>query len=317
MPEGSQGAGAKRPTGAGHPRGVGQAGPRAFVDRAGGMGGPMTMRAASMGRYEVRRELGRGGFSVVHEAWDPQVQRPVALKAIREDRARSSADLADLRQRFTWAARAAGRLRHRHIVLIFDVIQVGGAPVLVMEYLPGGSLAERLKGGPPLPVATVLTLLHQACEALAFAHGHRVFHRGLKPTNLLLGADGSLKVGDFGMAQVAEGTKGDVSLLLGTPAYMAPEQLRGQAPDARSDVFSLGAVAFELLTGQRPFRGVTPESIRHRILHEAPVSLREVKAAIPPALDEVIRMALAKDPAARFPDAKAFAKALGVDRWAR
>jgi serine/threonine-protein kinase len=206
---------------------------------------------------------------------------------------------------------AAGRLAHRSIVAVYDINEVDGTPYIVMEYVAGRTLAERMTTGGPLPAAEAVPLALQLCDALDYAHGQGVVHRDLKPGNILIGEGGVAKLTDFGIARIVGMDLTQTGAMLGTPAYMSPEQVRGQAADAGSDVFALGVVLYEALTGISPFQGEDIAAVLYRVAHIDPVRPRQRNAAISPALDAAVMRALAKDPAARFASARALGETLG------
>ena len=241
------------------------------------------------GRYRVERPIGHGAMSTVDLAHDIELDRHVALKRLAENLARDD----DLRARFQREARLAARLTHPNVVQIFDVGEDDGGPFIAMEYVAGETLAELLARRGPLPPDEVAELGVQACRGLAAAHSAGLVHRDVKPQNLLLRADGVLKLGDFGIAFGVEGTRLTmVGTVLGTAAYLAPEQARGEEVTAAADIYGIGAVLYELLTGRPP---------------RNPATLAELSdaAAIPPpqrapaALSSIVMRCLAADPADR------------------
>jgi predicted Ser/Thr protein kinase len=260
------------------------------------------------GRYDEPRLVGRGGMGEIYLAHDRELDRRVAVKILDEH----VAENPEFRQRFRREALTAARLSgEAHVVTIFDVGEHDGRPFIVMEFLPGGTLAERARAAPPSPEQS-LAWLAQAATALDTAHAEGVVHRDVKPANLMLDGRGGLTVVDFGIARAADHTLGMTApgTVLGTAGYLAPEQAQGLETTAASDRYALGVVAYELLTGGRPFeRGsATAEAAAH--IHEPvpPASQRGV--GIPPAVDPVFERALAKDPAQRYETAGAFVDAL-------
>ncbi|HXV56529.1 MAG TPA: serine/threonine-protein kinase [Gaiellaceae bacterium] len=258
-------------------------------------------------RYADARLIGSGGMGAIYLARDTELGRPVAVKVLHE----RFAEDADLRARFRREALTAARLSGQHgIVTIFDVGEHGGRPFIVMEHLTGGSLAERADGRTVAPDVAV-DWLRQAGAALDAAHEAGVVHRDVKPANLILDGEGRLHVVDFGIARLADGTLGLTApgTVLGTAGYLSPEQAQGREATPASDRYALGVVAYELLTGARPFerRSETAEAAAH--VHE-PVPPASERAPLPVAVDAVLARALAKDPARRFPTAAAFVDAL-------
>ena len=274
-----------------------------------------------LGSYEIVSLLGAGGMGEVYRARDPRLKREVALKVLPE----VAAVDADRRERFTREALAVAALNHPHIVTIHSVEDAGSAVFLTMELVEGRSLAEALPAT-GLPIDRVLTIGIAVADATSAAHQKGITHRDLKPGNIMLGEGeqaGRIKVLDFGLAKVVDAQRGaaGVSMLpteapahtapitaegriLGTVAYMSPEQAEGRAIDGRSDLFSLGVVLYEMATGQRPFAGDTNLSILSSILKDTPKSVTDINPAIPPELGRIIRRALAKDPERRYQTAK-------------
>ena len=266
------------------------------------------MQPARLGRYEIRSELGRGAMGRVWLGHDPQIDRKVAIKLVQDLTALSGEDREQARRRFLGEARAAGKLLHPGIVTLFDVGEVDGTPYLAMEYIEGRTLDAFCEPASLLPVPVVLELVAAAADALAYAHAAGIVHRDIKPANLMRTGETTLKVMDFGLAHGAGAAReGD---LVGTPAYMAPEQIRGEPVDGRADLFSLGVVLYELLTGTRPFAGDTTSSVIYRVVHEEPRAAAAVNPRIDAELSMLVRRALAKDPRERFQSGEDFAAAL-------
>ena len=259
--------------------------------------------ALAGGRYLVERELGRGGMATVLLARDTTLERPVAVKILAAD-----AD-EELRLRFLREGRLAAQLSHPNVVSVFDSGEDDGRPYLVLELVDGHSLADEIRRRGPLPPAEVSALGRQACAGLEQAHARGLVHRDVKPQNLLLGRDGTLKVADFGIARAgsASATITQVGTLLGTAAYMAPEAVAGEPATPASDVYSLGAVLYELATGRPPRRAST---IAELALDEPVRPPGELVPGLPAALEETIMRCLARNPAARPPSAAALAQEL-------
>ncbi|HEX5042204.1 MAG TPA: serine/threonine-protein kinase [Candidatus Polarisedimenticolaceae bacterium] len=269
------------------------------------------MSATTLGRYRIVRELGRGAMGRVFLAHDDTIDRPVALKTMQAIASLPEGERAAARERFAREARAAGRLSHPGIVTIFDVGESDGVPYLAMEYLEGQTLDAFATPETRLPLPEVVALIAQAADALHFAHGRAgVVHRDIKPGNMMRVAPGRVKILDFGLAKTPLAAMTQDGTVLGTPSYMAPEQVRGAAVDGRADLFSLAVVLFELVTGQKPFPGDSVSTVLYRIVHEEPQLPPPTPAGVPPGLHAFLQRALAKDPADRFPDAHAFARAL-------
>jgi serine/threonine-protein kinase len=267
-----------------------------------------------LGRYEVQRVLGQGGFGVVLRAFDPELQRPVAIKVLAPHLAAG----AEPRQRFTREARAAAALRDDHVVAIYDVGSFQeGWPYLVMEYVEGQSLQEKLQRG-ILPLVEVLRIGMQTAAGLAAAHKQGLVHRDVKPANILLenGVE-RVKITDFGLVQAGDDSSRltQTGAVAGTPEYMAPEQADGKQVDPRADLFSLGSVLYVLCTGRSPFRAATPLATLRRVSEEAPLPVRALNPAVPDWLEAIIGKLHAKAPADRFQSAAEVADLLGL--WLR
>jgi len=249
-----------------------------------------------LGKYVILGELGRGAGGVVYRARDPIINRLVALKTITT----GLAEFPDLLQRFYQEAQSAGGLQHPNIVTIYDMGDEQGVPYIAMELLEGESLDQLIGRRTPLPVPLKLTYALQACRALDYAHKRGIIHRDIKPDNVMLTKDGTVKVVDFGIARVLETSKTQTGMLLGTFAYMSPEQYHGEHADARSDIWSFGVLLYELLAYQRPFKGQTPASLMLGICQQEPPPLLTVAPECPPALERVIDRVLQKSPDERY-----------------
>jgi len=253
-----------------------------------------------IGKYEIRRLVARGGMGALYLANDPDLDREVAVKVMSEDIMSDEQG----RARFYREAKAAARLQHRNIVTVFDFAHDGDVPYIVMEFLRGQNLAERLRSGPPFTLPATLDLTIQLCEGLHFAHGEGVVHRDVKPANIWVLPDGSVKLLDFGIAKLATSTLTAGTAVVGSAAYMSPEQIEGQPVDARSDLFSVGAVLFELVAGQPAFDGRSVTAVMMKITQDEPApDVRTAAPDTPAALASVIARALQKSPDDRYSDA--------------
>ncbi len=268
-------------------------------------------RASTLGRYQILAELGRGAMGVVYKAYDPKINRYVAIKTISLVAAAES-DQA-LRARIFQEAEAAGRLSHPRIVCVFDIGEEASTsnPYIVMEYVAGRSLEDILSTKTTdLPLETTLQWIQEVAEALDYAHQHGVVHRDVKPSNILIGEDGHAKIADFGISQLNFGDTNRLGRTWGTPAYMSPEQIKGEPVDGRSDLFSLGVVLYTVLAGHRPFQGNSARTISVRIVNGDPVPVTAFNVDLAPELDEVVTRAITKNPAERYQTGMEMVRAL-------
>jgi eukaryotic-like serine/threonine-protein kinase len=257
-----------------------------------------------IGRYEILEELGHGAMGTVYRAKDPAMERVVALKTISAA-ALDSQQGTEFRERFFREARAAGRLAHPGIVPVFDVGEHDGMPFLVMELINGQTLADKIKKGERLLLERVYELGQQIAEALGYAHQHGVVHRDIKPANILLTSRETYgierpKITDFGVAKLTAGQITMTGQMLGTPAFMPPEQFTGAPIDGRADLFSLGVILYWLATGEQAFPGETVTSVSYKVVHTEPAPPRKLNPSIPAKLDSVILKCLAKNPEERY-----------------
>jgi len=253
------------------------------------------------GRYEILGELGRGAMGVVYRAVDPVIGRNVAVKTIRLSEAGTGLSRQELLSRFQTEARAAGLLTHPNIVVVYDAGEEDGLYYITMELVEGRSLQALLDGGQTFPTARVIRILEQTCSALQFAHERSIVHRDIKPANLMLTADDTVKVTDFGTAKILQmGTVQQTTHVMGTPSYMSPEQVKGKPIDGRTDIFSLGVVLYEMLTGEKPFPGQSITTVIYKIVNEEPIPPRQLNPSIHPGLNQIVLRALAKEPEERY-----------------
>jgi serine/threonine-protein kinase len=252
-----------------------------------------------IGKYEVVAKIATGGFGVIFKGWDPFIKRPVAIKMC------ASQD-EEVRKRFHQEAQFVGNLVHRNITLVFDFGVEGEIPYIVQEFLTGFDLDEVMKASAVHDTKTVVAILLQVCEGLDFAHHRGIIHRDIKPSNIRVLEDGTVKILDFGIAKSLEaGTKlTQTGIALGTAGYLAPEQIQGEPVDARTDIFALGVVAYELVTGKRPFQGSTLSNVLYKILNEHPDAPGTLSAICPDEMDRIIRKCMAKEPADRYQTVK-------------
>ncbi len=264
----------------------------------------------SIGRYRIEALLGTGAMGEVYRAHDPAIDRLVAIKVVRPELVAGSGG-EQLLERFRREARAAGRRFHPNIVAIWDFGDDNGTPFLVMELVEGQSLDQLIKSSGPLPQGRSVAIITQVLSALGFAHGNGIVHRDIKPSNIMILPGDHVKVADFGIARIEASEFTIVGDLLGTPAYMAPEQLSGGPIDHRTDLFATGVILFEMLTGVKPFRGKSITEIMSFMEIRGPEDIRALNPAVPEAMKRVIGKSVAFDPAQRYADAAAFSKAVG------
>ena len=257
--------------------------------------------ALKAGRYEIVGEVGRGAMGVVYKAVDPVIGRTVAVKTIRLSEEGTGLTRPELLSRFQTEARAAGLLTHPNIVVVYDAGEEHGLYYITMELVEGKSVQALLDEGQRFSLPRVLRIMEQTCGALQFAHERHVVHRDIKPANLMLTADDTVKVTDFGTAKILQfGTVQQTTHVMGTPSYMSPEQVKGRAVDGRSDIFSLGVMLYEMVTGEKPFPGQSITTVIYKIVNEDPVPPQQLDPAIHAGISAVIMKALVKEPENRY-----------------
>jgi serine/threonine protein kinase len=257
--------------------------------------------AVKAGRYEIVGEVGRGAMGVVYKAMDPVIGRTVAVKTIRLSEAGTGLTRPELLTRFQTEARAAGLLTHPNIVVVYDAGEEDGLYYITMELVEGKSVQALLDEGQRFSLPRVLRIMEQTCSALQFAHERHVVHRDIKPANLMLTADDTVKVTDFGTAKILQfGTVQQTTHVMGTPSYMSPEQVKGRPVDGRSDIFSLGVMLYEMVTGEKPFPGQSITTVIYKIVNEDPVPPQQLDPAIHAGISAVIMKALVKEPEDRY-----------------
>jgi serine/threonine-protein kinase len=263
-----------------------------------------------IGRYKIVRELGRGAMGVVYLATDPTIGRPVAIKTIRLGEVTNAEERARLRERLFREARSAGVLSHPGIVTIYDMEAQDDLAYIAMEYVNGPTL-DQLISGQPLPSDRMFSILGQTAVALDYAHQKGIVHRDIKPANIMVTEDGLSKITDFGIAKISTNEQFTMTgTIVGTPHYMAPEQVQGLAVDGRADQFSLAVITFEMLTGEKPFTGEQLTTVVYKIVAEEPVPAHRLNSTLNQQITNVLRRALAKKPDARYPNCQKFVDAL-------
>jgi predicted Ser/Thr protein kinase len=266
----------------------------------------------TIGRYEVVRELGRGMMGVVYEARDPVLGRTLALKTIQLAFAVLPQELESYQKRFLAEAAAAARLQHPGIVVVYDIGKDPGTGGLyiALEFLRGQTLDKLVREGQPLDWRKALRIARSVAEALDHAHSHSIIHRDIKPANIMVLESGEPKIMDFGIAKLPASQLTATGQVFGSPAYMSPERAREEAVDARSDVFSLGAVLYEMLTGCRAFPGQGVAQILAKVAHEQPTPPSQIVPDLPEGIDQVVALTLAKKPSDRYASGRALAEDL-------
>src|SRR5579885_789718 len=264
-----------------------------------------------IGRYKIVRELGRGAMGVVYHAIDPNIGRPVAIKTIVLDTARKPEEQERMRERLFREARSAGILSHPGIVTIYDVEQHGSLAYIAMEYVDGPTLDYMLSEPTAFSPERIFSILGQTAAALDYAHQKGIVHRDIKPANIMIAADGTVKITDFGIAKIAASEQFTLTAsIVGTPHYMSPEQVQGLSIDGRSDQFSLAVIAFEMLTGEKPYTGEHLTTVVYKIVAEAPPMPHSLNPTLSRDIESVIQKGLSKKPEDRFRTCQEFVSAL-------
>lgn len=264
-----------------------------------------------IGRYPIRGEIGRGAMGAVYLANDPDTGAKVAIKTMALSQEFEGDGLADARARFQREAEMAGRLAHPDIVHIYETGEDKGLAYIAMEYVDGTDMGFFTRPGHLLPVRPLLHIIARVAEALAYAHTQGVTHRDIKPANIMVDLEkGVVKVMDFGVARVADAARTRTGVVLGTPTYMSPEQLSGQTVDGRSDLYSLGVTLFQLLTGSLPYQHTSMATLMRAIAQETPPPVSSLRPELPPALDDIVGLALQKHPNTRYSNGQQMAEDL-------
>ncbi|MDP2806416.1 MAG: serine/threonine-protein kinase [Gallionellaceae bacterium] len=270
-------------------------------------------KITQLGRYEVISEIGQGAMGIVYKARDPLIDRIVAIKTINLGLALDEKE--EYEGRFYQEAKAAGRLSHPNIVTIYDVGKTDEVAYIAMEFLQGREIRDILNQGAKLPTREVLDIAVQIAQGLDYAHEHGIVHRDVKPSNIMMIRDGHIKITDFGIARMESASvRTQTGMVLGSPKYMSPEQVMGKSIDSRSDIFSLGVMLYEMLTGNAPFTGENVNAIMYQTLNGVPPPPSKVDASVPEMLNFIVAKALAKNVDDRYQSAKELAGDLRVCR---
>ncbi|MFH1487286.1 MAG: serine/threonine-protein kinase, partial [Pseudomonadota bacterium] len=282
------------------------------VPDAGILEGAPGSVSKKLGRYEILGELGKGSMGVVYKALDPKINRLLAIKTIRFSDEFDEDIIQEIKERFFREAEIAGKLSHPSIVTIYDVGEFQDLTYMAMEFLEGNDLEDFISKKTLLPFRKVLEIVGRVAEALDFAHKAEVIHRDVKPANIMLLNNGAVKVTDFGIAKAISSSRTKTGVILGTPNYMSPEQIMGQKIDQRSDIFSLGVLFYQLLTGETPFHGDNLSALLYQITQVKQPSVRNFNPKIPKVCEQIVDKALAKNPEERFKTAGDLAKFIKV-----
>jgi serine/threonine-protein kinase len=254
-----------------------------------------------LGRYQVEKELGKGAMGVVYLGSDPKISRTVAIKTMALAQEFEPDELADVKERFFREAETAGRLNHPNIVTMYDAGEEHDLCYIAMEFLKGKDLVPYTKPGQLLPIPRVMDIVLKVADALDYAHQHNVVHRDIKPANIMYEVDtGVVKVTDFGIARITDSSRTKTGMVLGTPSYMSPEQLSGKKVDGRSDLFSLGVMFYQLVTGQLPFVADSMAALMFKIANDSHAPATTLRPELPPCLSAIIDKMLIKDADQRY-----------------
>jgi serine/threonine protein kinase len=257
-------------------------------------------RPNKVGKYNILSEAGQGASAVVYLGEDPFNDRKVAVKVAKPDPSMGAEEAKRFEKLFLNEASLAGKLNHPNIVAVFDAVVEGETRYIVMEYVPGGSLKNFCTETNLLPVRQAVLVIFKCCRALDYAFQNGVIHRDIKPANILLSERDDIKISDFGTAKISHATHTQIEGFLGSPAYMSPEQINEESPSVQTDIYSLGVVMYELLTGKLPYRAENSVAMINKILNEEAVPIESLRPDLPPKLVEIVKKAMAKDPKQRY-----------------
>ena len=260
----------------------------------------MLDRPKRIGKYNVLSELGQGATAVVFLGEDPFNDRKVAIKVAKSDAGMGEEEAMRFEKLFLNEASLAGKLNHPNIVGVFDAVIEGDQRYIVMEYVPGGSLKKFCNEANLLPIRQAVLVIFKMCRALDYAFQNGVIHRDIKPANILLSERDDIKISDFGTAKISQSEHTQIDGFLGSPAYMSPEQINEELPSVQTDIWSLGVVMYELLTGKLPFRADNAVTMINKILNEEPTPIEKLRPDLPPRLAEIVKKAMHKDPKVRY-----------------
>lgn len=261
----------------------------------------------TLGRYRILKELGRGSMGVVYLGEDPTIHRSVAIKTMRLDQSDDADLMKEVKTRFFHEAESTGRLSHPNIVTIYDAGEEEDLGYIAMEFLEGATLKASCRKESLLPIKEAVSIVATVAEALDYAHRQGIVHRDIKPSNIMVTNEHAVKVTDFGIARITTSTNTQTTMIMGTPSYISPEQVKGEKVDGRADIFSLGVVLFELLTSEKPFQAETITSLLFKIAHEPPLLARTIRPDLPHSTDAIFDRALQKNAVHRYQHARELA----------